>query len=137
MKIAQTYSRTAYLARRMRVDSITLDFVIKPVAEMYTRQTRIDLETVRVLPKGLRMVREFNREAVTARTKAATVKAAQAGKGDQEDGAIVLFARSKKASAAAAKKAAEEAVKNGTNSTLAPDATKPSPKKPGPVAEGR
>lgn len=52
MKIARTYSRTAYLAGRMRVDCITLNLVNKPVIEMCTRQTRVNMETVRVLPKA-------------------------------------------------------------------------------------
>jgi hypothetical protein len=70
------YHRAAYDGVRMRIDQITLALISKPVAEMYTRQTRMDLETVTVRPDGLRILRKFNKATVTARTKHAATKAA-------------------------------------------------------------
>jgi hypothetical protein len=62
------YRDAAYQAVRMRVDQVTLDLISRPVSEMYTRQTRTELETVTVRPEGLQMLREFNKATVTART---------------------------------------------------------------------
>jgi hypothetical protein len=75
-KMSAAYADAAYKAARMRVDAITLDQISKPVAEMYTRSNRIELQTVTVMPSGIRMLREFNKATVTARTKAAANKAA-------------------------------------------------------------
>jgi hypothetical protein len=61
----------------MRVDAVTLDQISKLVAEMYTRSTRTELETVTVLPCGIWMLKGFNRATVTARTKAAANKEAK------------------------------------------------------------
>jgi hypothetical protein len=64
------------MAARMRVDAVTLDQISKPVAEMYTQSTRMELEVFTVLPSGIRTLKEFNnRVTVTARTKAAANKA--------------------------------------------------------------
>jgi hypothetical protein len=70
------YHRAAYEGARMRIDQITLDLISKAVAEMYTRQTRMELETVTVRPDGLRILREFNKATMTARTRHAAAKAA-------------------------------------------------------------
>jgi hypothetical protein len=67
--------RAACESVRMRIDQITLDLISKPVAEMYTRRTRMEFETVTVRPDGLRILREFNKATVTARTKHAATKA--------------------------------------------------------------
>jgi hypothetical protein len=75
-KISAAYDDAAYEASRMRVDAITLDQISKPVAEVYKRSNRMELETVTVMPSGIRMLREFNRATVAARTKAAANKAA-------------------------------------------------------------
>jgi hypothetical protein len=75
-KMSAAYGDAAYEAARMRVDAITLDQISKPVAEVYTRSNRMELETVKVMPSGIRMLREFNRATVTTRTKAAANKAA-------------------------------------------------------------
>jgi hypothetical protein len=48
-------------AGRLCVDQVTLDLISKPVTEMYTRQNRMDLETVTVSPAGLQMLCEFKR----------------------------------------------------------------------------
>jgi hypothetical protein len=75
-RMSAEYGDAAYRAATMRVDAVTFDQISKPVAEMYTRSTRMDLETVTGLPSGIRILKEFNRATVTARTKAAANKAA-------------------------------------------------------------
>jgi hypothetical protein len=50
----------------MRVDQNTLDLISKPVADMYTRQNRMEVETVTACPDGVRMLRKFNKVTVTA-----------------------------------------------------------------------
>jgi hypothetical protein len=87
----------------MRVDQVTLDLISRPVFEMYTRQTRMGLETVTVRPEGLRMLLEFNKVTVTARTKHAATKAAAIPPGPTDDGPA-FSQRAQKAQAAAAKK---------------------------------
>jgi hypothetical protein len=75
-KMSAAYGDAAYEAARMLVEAITLDWISKLVAEVYTRSNRIELETVKVMPSGIRMLRELNRATVTARTKAAVNEAA-------------------------------------------------------------
>jgi hypothetical protein len=75
-KMSAAYADAAYEAARMLVDAITLDQISKPVAEIHTRSNRMELKPVTVMPSGIRMLREFNRATVTARTKAAANKAA-------------------------------------------------------------
>jgi head-tail adaptor len=70
-KIWMAYRDATYQAVRLRVDQVTLNLISKPVSETYTRQNRMDLETVTVSPAGLQMLREFNKAIITARTKAA------------------------------------------------------------------
>jgi hypothetical protein len=64
-KMSAAYRDAAYQAVRMRVDQVTLDLISRPVSEMYTRQTKMELETVTVRPEGLQMLREFNKATVT------------------------------------------------------------------------
>jgi hypothetical protein len=59
--IGMAYRDVASQAGRLRVDQVTLDLTSKPVSEMYTRQNRMELETVTVSPAGLQMLREFNK----------------------------------------------------------------------------
>jgi hypothetical protein len=59
--IGMPYREAASQAGRLRVDQVNLDLISKPVLEMYTRQNRMDLETVTVSPAGLNMLREFNK----------------------------------------------------------------------------
>jgi hypothetical protein len=106
-KIGMAYRDAAYQAGRMRVDQVTLDLISKPVSEMYTRQNRMELETVTVRPDGLRMLREFNKATVTARTKHAATKAA-AVPTSMSDGDPVLTRRVKKSLAAVARKKEDE-----------------------------
>jgi hypothetical protein len=75
-KMSAACGDAGYEDARMRVDAITLDQISKPIAEVYTRSKRMELETVTVMPSGIRMLREFKRATVTARTKAAANKAA-------------------------------------------------------------
>jgi hypothetical protein len=85
-KMGMAYRDAAYQAVRMRVDQVALDLISRPVSEMYTRQTRMELETVNMRPEGLRMLREFNKATVTARTKHAATKAAAVPPGPTDDG---------------------------------------------------
>jgi hypothetical protein len=75
-KIDMAYGDAAYQAGRMRVDQVTLDVISKPVSEIYIRHNRMELETMTVRPDGLRMLREFNKATVAARTKQSATKAA-------------------------------------------------------------
>jgi hypothetical protein len=75
-KMSAAYGDAAYEAARMRVDAITLDQISKPVAEVYTRSNRMELETVTVMPSGICMLQQVNRATVTTRTKVAANKAA-------------------------------------------------------------
>jgi hypothetical protein len=68
-RMSVEYGEVAYKLARMRLDAVTLNQISKLVAEMYTRSTRMELETVAVLPRGIRMLKEFNRVTVTARTR--------------------------------------------------------------------
>jgi hypothetical protein len=107
-KVGMAYRDAAYQAVRMRVDQVTLDLISRPVSEMYTWQNRMELETVTVRPEGLRMLREFNKATVTARTKHAATKAAAVPPGPTDD-RPALSQRAQKAQAAAAKKEEEAA----------------------------
>jgi hypothetical protein len=78
---------------------------------MYTRQNRMDLETVTVSPAGLQMLREFNKATKTARTKAAANKEAAVPDGFGDNGgssAQPLSKRSKQRAAALKKKPEEQ-----------------------------
>jgi hypothetical protein len=107
-KMGMAYRDVAHQAVRMRVDQVTLDLISRPVFEMYTQQTRMELETVTVRPEGLRMLREFNKVTVTARTKHAATKAAAIPPGPTDDGPA-FPQRAQKARSAAAKKREEAA----------------------------
>jgi hypothetical protein len=87
----------------MRVDQVMLDLSGRPVSEIYTRQPSMELKTATVHPEGLRMLREFKKETVTARTKHAATKAATVPPGPTDDGPA-FPQRAQKAQAAAAKK---------------------------------
>jgi hypothetical protein len=103
-EMGMAYHSAAYQGVRMRIDQITLDLISKPVAEMYTRQTRMELETVTVRPDGLRILREFNRATVTARTKHAATKAAAIPHGTIDGGSDAGISRRTAKSAAGKKK---------------------------------
>jgi hypothetical protein len=75
-RMSAEYGDAAYKAARMRVDAVTLKQISKPVAEMYTRSTRMELGTVTVLPSGIRKLKDFNMVTVTARTKTAAKQTA-------------------------------------------------------------
>jgi hypothetical protein len=125
--MGMAYWDAAYQAVRMRVDQVTLDLISRPVSEMYTRQNRMELETVTVRPEGLRMLREFNKATVTARTKHAATKAAAVPPGPT-DARLALSQRAQKAQAAAAKKREEAAAmrkrEEGAKRQQAPKASK-------------
>jgi hypothetical protein len=106
-KMGMAYRDAACQAGRMRVDHIALDLISRPVSEMYSRQNRMELETVTVNPDGLRILREFNKATVTARTKHAATKAA-AVPTSMSDGDSVLPRRAKKSLAAVARKKEDE-----------------------------
>jgi hypothetical protein len=108
-KIGMAYRDAAYQAGRLRVDQVTLDLISTPVSEMYTRQNRIDLETVTVSPAGLQLLREFNTATIMARTKAAANKEAAVpnGFGDNGGSSEQLLSKRAKQRAAALKKKPE------------------------------
>jgi hypothetical protein len=85
-KIGMAYCDAAYQAGRLRVDQVTLDLISKPVSDMYTRQNRMDPETVTVSPAGLQILCEFNKATMTARTKAAANKEAAVPNGLGDSG---------------------------------------------------
>jgi hypothetical protein len=60
-KIGMAYRDAAYQGGRLSVDLGTLDLIMKPVSEMHSRQSRMDLETVTVSQTGLQMLRELNK----------------------------------------------------------------------------
>jgi hypothetical protein len=111
----------------MRVDQVTLDLISRPVSEMYTRQNRMELETVTVRPEGLRMLREFNKATVTAGTKHAATKAAAVPPGPTDDGPA-SSQRAQRAQATAAKKREGDAAmrkrEEGAKRQQAPKASK-------------
>jgi hypothetical protein len=77
--------------------------------QMYTRQTRMELETVTVRPEGLRMLLEFKNATVTARTKHAAIRTATVPPGHTDDGPA-FSQRDQKVQAATEKKKEEAAI---------------------------
>jgi hypothetical protein len=120
------YRDAAYQAGRLRVDQVTLDLISKPVSGMYTRQNRMDLETVTVSPAGLQMLREFNKATITARIKAAANKEAAVPNGfvDNDGSSEQPLSKRSKQRAASLKKKPEERRAN-TNLPKEPQAPPP------------
>jgi hypothetical protein len=108
-KIGMAYRDAAYQAGRLRVDQVTLDLISKPVSEMYTRQNRMDFETVTMSPAGLQIAR-INKATIAARTKTAANKEAAVPNGFGGNGGSSDESFSKRANqrAAALKKKPEE-----------------------------
>jgi hypothetical protein len=75
-RMGTVYRDAAYQAGRICVDQVPLDLVSKSVSEVHRRHNRMELETVTVRRDGLRLLREFKKVAITARTKHAATKAA-------------------------------------------------------------
>jgi hypothetical protein len=125
-KIGMAYRDAAYEAGRPRVDQVTLDLVSKPVSEMYTRQNRMDLETVTVSPAGLQMLREFKKATITARTKSADKEEAAVPNEFGDNGGSSEQPLSKRAKQrAAALKRIGKSIRDNTNLPKEPQAPPP------------
>ena len=70
------YQSAAYDAARMRVDDISMGILNRPAAELYTKTSRMNLETTTMRAPGIRFLRKSNAAMLNAKAKAVANKAA-------------------------------------------------------------
>lgn len=74
------YQGAAYEAARMRVDDVSMTLLNRPAAELYTKTSRMELESTTMRAPGIKFLRKTNAAMLTAKAKAiATKNANQAG----------------------------------------------------------
>lgn len=81
------YQAAAYDAARMRVDDISMTLLNRPAAELYSKTSRMELESTTMRSPGIKFLRKSNAAMLTAKAKAIANKAAaQTGPGTENAG---------------------------------------------------
>ena len=78
------YQAAAYDAARMRVDDVSMTLLNRPAAELYSKTSRMELESTTMRSPGIKFLRKSNAAMLTAKAKAIANKAA-APSGQSQD----------------------------------------------------